>query len=280
MICKLYTFKNDNCAITNLICLILLFTPFYSNATKVIKAVTLNYPPYEYLENNKPTGLAIDIIKEVVSRMGDSKVEFSFFPWGRSVLETKIGNQDILFNAGVSEERKRWGAYVETVLIEQQYMFFALKGSKFTVSDSLDNVSNLRLGTRMHYLYGDGVLKTALDKKHFKQVSAVNSIEQNVKMLLKDRVDLFVGDYLPVMYYLEKNCLLDRVRIIKKQETKSNLVVLHWNTHLLVSKKSPMFKEVGTINKVLLDMKKDGTFFKISQPYYQFSKSQQDCQSL
>lgn len=247
------------------------------SANDVIKAGTLNYPPYEFEENNEAKGLAVDIIRHVFSRMDDRKVTFLFSSWGRSLLETKQGNQDILFNAGVYEERKKWGIYVNSVLIEQQYVFFALKDSNFTINENINNVEKLILGTKMHYRYGTGKLRKALDDNHFKAVSKVSTIEQNVQMLLKKRIDTFVGDYLPAMHYITQNCLLDKIRVIKRDDNGANFVALKWNTYMLISKKSVLASEVNQINSVMNDMKSDGTFDTLVEPYFNTANKQAEC---
>lgn len=236
---------------------------------KHIKATTLLYPPYEYLEDGQPTGIAIDIINEAFNRMGDYRVQFSFFPWGRSVHETKVGRQDMLFNAGVNQERKEWGSYVKTTLVEQRYVLFALADSQFSVNSNIDNVEELVFGTKLHYIYGTGVLRNALDNQHFKRVVKVRSISQNVQMLLKGRIDLFVGDYLPVMYHLTKNCLIDSVRVVKETNTNNELVVLNWPTYLLISKKSSFFPQLNRLNNVMAEMKDLGVFEELAAPYYE-----------
>ena len=46
-----------------------------------IRAVTLEYPPYESLESHEPKGIAVEIIKEAISRTGVNRISFEFHPW-------------------------------------------------------------------------------------------------------------------------------------------------------------------------------------------------------
>lgn len=246
-------------------------------ANTVVKAATLNFPPYEFIENDQAKGLAVDIIKHAFAKMNYHDIDFMFSSWGRSLHETKHGNRDVLFNTGIYQDRKEWGTYVDSVLIEQQYVFFALAETSFTINAKINNVENLTLGTRMHYGYGAGALRDALDNSHFKHVSEVNTHEQNIKMLLSKRIDVFVGDYLPVMHYLVQNCLMDKVRVIKQADQQTNFVALKWNTYMLVSNQSPLIDKVDTIGRILNEMKADGTFDALVKPYYEVLDKPKTC---
>ncbi len=232
-----------------------------------LKAVTLSYPPYEYIENNQPTGIAIDIIRELAARTGVNSVSFGFHPWKWSVSLTKEGHSDLLFNAGVSEERQKWGHYVESTLILQKYYLFAKKGYGFSVNPNFDNVKDRSIAIRLGYLYGDGPFRQALDNDQFGSVTLSYSTKQSVNLLLNDRVDMIVGDFIPINHYLIENHLEREVVIIKTPGSNSNMRVLTWPTYLLFSKKSVDKLYVDEVNQALEEMKKTGSYQSIFQKY-------------
>ena len=232
-----------------------------------LEAATLNYPPYEYLDDGEPRGLAVSIIQEAARRAGVTAVNFHFFPWKRAVAHTKKGTKDLLFNAGKNEERQEWGYYADSVLILQRYFLFARKGSNIVLDSDFDNAEDISIGIRRGYLYGSGTFRKAIDGGKFKRVFLTSSTEESVRMLLGKRTDLFVGDYLPVVYYLESEGLMDQVEMVKVSGTSENMVVLTWPTYLLFSKEtvSPAF--VQKMNRAMEEMKKDGTFSKITDQF-------------
>ena len=237
---------------------------------RVLEAATLEYPPYQYIENNQAKGIAVEIIKEAIRRTGVNGVNFSFYPWNRAVLMTKTGHSDILFNAGKNKERQQWGEYVESTLIQQKYVLFKIKDSSFSVSPDLNNEQDLIIAIRLGYLYGSGKFRQSIDTGKFKNVIFSKSTEQSVAILLSKKADLFVGDYLPVMHYLKKNGLLDKIDIVSELGTTDILVVLKWPTYILFSKKTISKQYVDEVNTVMEQMKLDGTYQRIYSKYVNF----------
>ncbi len=202
-------------------------------------AATLNYPPYQYIENGEPKGIAVEIITEAIRRTGVKQVIFNFYPWKRAVHLTQSGQSDILFNAGKNDARQQWGEYIESTLILQRYVLFKKSDSSIKVNAKFDNVNNSLIAIRLGYLYGSGPFRQALDSDKFGGITLSNSTQQSVDLLLGGRVDLMVGDYLPVMRYIKKQALHDKIDIVKDpNKNVDNMVVLTWPTFIVFSKKT------------------------------------------
>lgn len=247
------------------ICSLCASAAFADDIPEVIFATTLHYPPYEYRDNGEPAGLAVDIVKEVLSRVGVKQVDFQFFPWKRAVYVTEHGERDLLFNAGKNEPRQKWGYYVDSVLIQQSYVLFKRKADQFEVQPDFLNVKDKDISVRAGYLYGSGEFRQALDSDKFHKVELADSTEQSVKQLLNDRVDMFVGDLLPVMYYIQEQELEDQIDIVLYNGER--MEVLSWSTYLLFSKKRVTPSFVEQVRLAMEQMKADGTFASIQSQY-------------
>ena len=233
-----------------------------------LKAATLDYPPYEYLENGEPKGIAVEIIQEALRRTGVSQVVFEFYPWNRSVHLVRSGNSDLLFNAGKNAARQQWGDYVESTLILQKYVLFKRKELTIQVNAQFDNVFNNTIAIRLGYLYGSGVFKQALEGGKFGEIFYSNSTKQSIDLLLGKRIDFFVGDYLPIMHFINKNNLMDRVDVVKEsQDHSKNMEVLIWPTYILFSKKNIKHEYVNEVNSALQKMKADGYVERVLDRY-------------
>ncbi|WP_414689262.1 MULTISPECIES: transporter substrate-binding domain-containing protein [unclassified Neptuniibacter] len=57
----------------------------------------MNYPPYQYIENERLKGIAADMIKEALTRTGPYQVDFKFYPWKRAVHLTEHSQSDLNF---------------------------------------------------------------------------------------------------------------------------------------------------------------------------------------
>lgn len=244
----------------------LLFCTFArADSPQPVIASTLHYPPYEYLENGVAKGIAVDIIREALKRSGRPEVFFNFYPWKRAVYHTRHGDGDLLFNAGKNQKRQEWGYYVNSVLIQQSYVLFKLRNDHFSVLPDFSNTQDRVISIRQGYLYGSGPFRKALDSGRFLSVELADSTEQSVKQLLNGRVDMFVGDQLPVQYYLKQHGMERYVDIVLYQGEK--LEVLSWPTYLLFSKSRTTPEFIQKVYSAMEEMKQDGSFQRIIQDY-------------
>ena len=255
---------------------ILLFVLLYLTAANIaihaaeipkrLNAATLDYPPYEYLEDKVSKGIAVELIQEAAMRVGVEEVTFRIFPWRRAVRMVETGKFDILFNAGKNKARQEWGDYVDSVLILQRYVLFKRKGDDIKIDANFDNAFRYSLGIRAGYLYGSGAFRQALDQKKFAYQIASESTAHNVTLLLHNRIDMFVGDMLPVMHYIKQNYLNDQIDIVLTDDN-STQVVLTWPTYILMSKKTTTPELVQAFHEAMEEMKEDGTYDQIFMKY-------------
>ncbi len=232
-----------------------------------LRAVTLQYPPYEYLKEGEAKGLAVEVLQEAVKRTNEKGVDIHFFPWKRSVREIEFGEAQVLFNAGKNEARQKWGRYSKHVLILQKYYLFQRADDPFESNPELDNLSDRRIAIRRGYLYGTGALKRAIVAQEFQEIYETDSSSSSIKLLLSDRVNMFVGDLLPVMHYIKENGLQDKIKLVRNMDNDENLVVLTWPTYFLFSKRNISEEYVRHFDRVFQDMINDGTYDAIVNRY-------------
>ncbi len=243
-------------------------TSFSFDKNRPLQAATLIYPPYQYLENGEPKGIAVEIIREAVKRTGVKQVNFKFYPWNRAVYSTQFGQSDILFNAGKNEARQLWGQYIDSTLILQKYLLFKRRDVAIQVNPNFSNVNNRSIAIRLGYLYGTGPFRQALDGNKFSEVVHSNSTQHSVDLLLGGRVDFFVGDRLPVMHYLKEHKLHDKIDVIKETDNPAhNMQVLEWPTYILFSKKTIASEYVNEVNAAMESMRKDGFIQDVIKKY-------------
>ena len=234
-----------------------------------LSAATLDYPPYEYLEGGSAKGIAVELIQQAIKRSGAQAVNFNFYPWRRAVNAVAQGQDDMLFNAGKNKARQAWGYYVNSPLIVQKYVLFKRKGENIKINASFDNADHLPIAIRTGYLYGTGLFRDALNKGHFSYIVQSETTMQSIDLLLSKRVDIFVGDYLPVMHYIQAQGLQEHIDIVKDQTGLENLTVLDWPTYVVFSKNSVDLSFVEKVSHALDEMKFDGTYAHIFDKYIQ-----------
>ena len=231
------------------------------------EASTLHYPPYEYMEEGEAKGIVIDIISEAIRRSRAEGINYTFYPWRRAVNSIEFGDSDLLFNAGKNEARQEWGYYVDSPLVTQHYVLFKRRSTDLVINGNFDNVNNVPIAIRTGYLYGSGVFRDALDQGRFSYIVQSETTMQSIDLLLNNRVDIFVGDYLPVMHYIKENGLEDQIDIVKKSDTGEKNVVLEWPTYIIFSKKKVSKEYVDQIDMILDEMKLDGSYMQYFHKY-------------
>lgn len=89
-----------------------------------------NYPPYSYLENNKPKGVYVEILEMAFSKMKDYDVTIKCIPWKRGMTYVKNGTAMALFPPYYTKERTPWMLFSEPILEEQVVVFGKAKNLK------------------------------------------------------------------------------------------------------------------------------------------------------
>jgi polar amino acid transport system substrate-binding protein len=234
------------------------------NTGDTLLMLTLENPPLAYTdEDGSVTGVLVQVIREAARRTGH-EVEFRIDPWKRVIREVSEGNADAAFNAGVTEERKSWGMYGETVLIDETFVFFS-RGPK-ALTRTLDEAASLRVGIQLGYYYGERFDQMLKDQP-FHSVEVNQTIPRNLRLLGADRIDVFVGDLLPTLYYVKKLGLEDEISIVTERESGQPLVVSTSDTYVAFSRRSVDPAYVETFDKALQSVKASDTFDTILGSY-------------
>lgn len=150
------------------------------------KCVTFEYPPLESAgTSGKPTGIAVDIVGKVFSKLGH-KVDVEVLPWARGLDLVKSGERDCIFTAYRTPEREGFLDFSNEVLAPQAVYLYVKKGSKFKFDGNLELLKPLRVGVVNQISYGSKFEKIKPELK----VSEVQSLAQNFMKLTTDRVDV------------------------------------------------------------------------------------------
>lgn len=229
-----------------------------------IQMITLENPPLAFTApSGEITGILVDRIREAVRRTGH-EVEFRIEPWKRVLQEVADGNADAAFNAGKTEEREQWGRYSSSVLFEETYVFFAREPME--LSQTLDEAASLRVGTQLGYYYGER-FDHLLQDPPFRSLQVSHTIERNLRLLQADRTNVFIGDLLPTLYYIEQMGLEGQIHIVREKGTDFPLVVSTSPTYVAFSRETIAQAYVDEFNQALESMKYDSTFEGIRENY-------------
>ena len=227
-----------------------------NSGKKIVVGLDDNFPPMGFKDgSNEIVGFDIDLAKEASKRLG-REVEFKAIDWSSKEAELKSGRVDILWNGlDITEKRK------ENMLFSDPYMdnrqiIFVKKGNKDIKDEA--SLAGKVVGTQSassaeDYMDGSNFFKEQVKevKKYPDYVSAFMDLENG-------RIDAVVGDEITGRYYMSKHPdTLEAVDVAVGPVSTFGIG--------FAKDKQQLRDEV---QKVLNDMKADGTMGKISEKWF------------
>jgi ABC-type amino acid transport substrate-binding protein len=167
--------------------------PGIAGAGKVISLATTEWPPYvsQNLANN---GFASEIITKAFARVGYT-VALSFMPWKRALWKVEAGHYDAAYPAYYSEERAR--IYALSKPFSAGPLGFYKRKDRDLSYQTLRDLQPYRIGVVRGY-----VSTSDFDAADFLEKDIADNDAQNLRKLLKGRVDLIVIDKLTAKHLL------------------------------------------------------------------------------
>jgi len=236
--------------------LIFLLTLFISSHcfSETIVAAGDPWPPF--LDPEVPSqGIVLEIARAAYKTQG-YEVVMSFVPWARAINGVKEADYDVLLGTWYTKERTEFLHYSDPYLYND-IKFIKRKGDDFDYS-GLESLTDKSIGIVRGYGYGDDFLNA----KNFRRPET-KDLFSNIKKLIKNRVDLAVGDEIVTRAMLKSHGpeYLDKIEF-----TKTALITngLHVTSGLSNSKHK---KLINAFNKGLKEIKNNGTFDSILKRY-------------
>ena len=216
-------------------------------------------------EDGKPAGIFNDILTELFARL-DIPLKKSVYPWKRAQYLVKNGDADGMVTV-YTKERKAFTVATEPVWEIGETLFFRRdnpKACEILKADSFDDLKGLALVDTQ----GSGWTKDNYEVHGIRNVTWVPSIDSAFSMLAKGRTDAFIVFNLNAYNILSKK----RAENNSLSEDFQNIVAITptFSTlpfQLLIRKDSPFAKRLPDINRVLEEMKSDGTYQRIRQKH-------------
>lgn len=227
---------------------------------KIVVGLDDNFPPMGFKdEQNEIVGFDIDLAKEATKRLG-REVEFKAIDWSSKEAELKSGRVDILWNGlDITDKRK------ENMLFSEPYMdnrqiIFVVKGNPQNIKSEADLAGKVMGtqsgGTTEEYLDANADFKNSLKeaKIYADYISAFMDLENG-------RLDVIVADEIIGRYYISKHP--DKLEAIDSAVGPVSTFGIGFR------KDSDADKALrDDVQKVMDEMKKDGTMAKISEKWF------------
>ncbi|MFW5722102.1 MAG: substrate-binding periplasmic protein [Desulfohalobiaceae bacterium] len=213
-----------------------------------LQIFTENAPPSSYLENGRLKGLAVDIVREMKRRLGDS-CPIHLVPWARGYELAMTRPNVALFATSRLPRRENDFQWVGP-LYSQTWGFYARKGSSISLSNLEEAKSVRRIGT-----YRQDAKEQFLMDRGFSNLTSANNNMVNPRHLLSGHIDLWVASDLKMPYFA-RQAGIDPLKI------ELVLPFRRVENYLAFSRETPQ-RVVAEWQRVLEEMKDDGGYDRI-----------------
>ncbi|XXJ19037.1 substrate-binding periplasmic protein [Desulfovibrio caledoniensis] len=160
----------------------------YVMADRPTRLVCDIWPPYQMETENGYTGLSVDVVRAVYTRMGMDNIEIMALPWKRALDMVRFGDADGLFSANLTPERALSFAYPKEPLFESPWVIWTRKG---TTIRSLNDLKGKKIGVVLGYSYTPEFWDFI---QTYCSVEEVYSDKINFRKLALGRLDATVAD--------------------------------------------------------------------------------------
>ena len=215
---------------------------------KIIVGLDDNFPPMGF-------GFDVDLAKEASKRLG-REVEFKAIDWSSKEAELKSGRVNVLWNGlDITEKRKENMLFSEPYMDNRQIIF--VKKGRTDIKDE-QSLAGKAIGTQSASTAEEYLDKTDFYKKDVKEVKKYADFVSAFMDLENGRIDAVIGDEIVGRYYMSKHPdSIEAVDVAIGPVSTFGIAFAKDNQQLR-----------DEVQKVLDEMKADGTMAKISEKWF------------
>ena len=240
--------------------------------TRPLVIAAENYPPFEYLKDDKPVGIDVEIIQKIMDKL-NVPVKFNFYPFARVNMLLKKGKTDAATSLSYKKEREKFLYYSDSQkafattgkipadsMWTSEYVFFIKR--QFADALHFDSYEQMRkdkyrVGVIRDYSYHQKFLDAKLDKYIY------SNLTEALRALAKGVVDAVPFDRTIGLWLLKENNFENQLTFLSKPLFRKPY-------NLVFSKKSdfPNLKNImREFNKELEKMHISGEIASINKKY-------------
>ncbi len=226
-----------------------------ADSKSIIVGLDDSYPPMGFKDDSgEIVGFDVDLAKEAAKRL-DRPVEFKAIDWSSKEAELKSGRVDVLWNGlDITEERKQNMLFSEPYMKNRQVVFVPVNADVASIDQLKGKIIGTQSGSTAESFLDDNQDYAA----QFSEVKKYSDYIDAFMDLENGRIDAVVTDELVGTYYMQKHPnIFKETEIVIGEPTDFGIAFAKDNQALR-----------DEVQKVMDEMKKDGTIAKISEKWF------------
>lgn len=144
-----------------------------------IKIVTGEIPPYAYMKDGRISGVATDVVQELMVRVGFAG-DIYVLPWKRALMEAE--QSKLIYPFAKTPDRESRYKWIGPIMKDQ--LVFVVRASDTRTFRSIDDFRNLKTGVNR-----GAPTDLRLEKLGFRMIDHASTEGQNLEKLLAGRFD-------------------------------------------------------------------------------------------
>lgn len=169
----------------------------------------LDYPPFYYVNDDKITGIAIEIAQEVARRSGYT-LDYHRVPWKRLQYKLREGSLDMVILYFKTQERARDVIYTDIPHVYENSYIVVPKTMQLQFDGSLRSISDKQFFYVRGYSHGKD-----FDSADYLNKQTVNNETELLRRITSGRPFIGVGNKPALLMYSEQAKLSDKIRFLE-----------------------------------------------------------------
>jgi len=228
----------------------------FAQSVDDLTIMTENYPPFNFIKNDKLQGIAVDLLIKMLEKLNSKKTlsDLESMAWARAYQAVRMKAKTCLFSMVRSKKREhlfKWAGPIAPLTIA----IIALKSKNIKIK-SIDDLSKFQIGVVRddigeQLLIEKGVKKSYLDRIHSQKL--------NIKKLRLGRIDICA--------YPEYSTLWQIKELGFDPDEFETVYVLSKDLLYYAFHKDTPDSLIQQFQNALDELKKDGTYQEILNKY-------------
>jgi len=177
---------------------------------KLTVANEIDWPPFDYVDNGKPAGYSIDVVRLIAQKTGLQMKFINGYSWEELMQQFQTGKIDIMPAIYVNDQRRRYTLFSKSYY-SQPSVIVVNKNNK-----DISDVKSLA-GKRVAGIKGFSITSTIESIIPDVKMVPVNNILEGLKSVSLGKADAMIDSIGTISYTLENN-YIPNIRVISKVE--------------------------------------------------------------
>ena len=215
-----------------------------------------DWPPYQYLEKGKPSGLQIDLVKQI-GKFANCNLQFIPQNFKDNQLGIKNGSIDMTFDTSITPERSEFALFSKPYRNEVLALYVRPQFIEACQNKSIKDLilSGMRLGITRGNIYGEAIASIQSDALLDRKLIYRNDNTEHYRLFADNQLDALVEDPAVMAFMKRNNPKTGYLKMCQISVSSSTV-------SLMFSKKTVNQKTVERFNQAIDKVKQTSAYIR------------------